>query len=74
MLAERTEEHRRLFEEGKEAAYFSSNKELLAKVCYYLKHEDERQAIAHAGRERCLTSGYSHHDRLRFMLEQVRCG
>ena len=74
MLAERTNEHLRLFEENKEAAYFSSNNELLDKVRYYLKHEEERKAIAHAGRERCLTSGYSHHDRLRFMLEQVRSG
>ncbi len=74
MLAERTDEHLRLFEEGKEATYFSSNKELLVKVGYYLKHEAERQAIAYAGRERCLTSGYSHHDRLRFMIEQVRSG
>ncbi len=74
MLAERTDEHLRLFEEGKEAAYFSSNEELVEKVRYYLEHEDERQAIAHAGRERCLTSSYSHHDRLRFMLEQVRSG
>ncbi len=71
MLAERTEEHSRLFKEDKEAVYFNSNEELLAKVRYYLKHEHERQAIAHAGRERYLTSGYSHHDRLRFMLEQV---
>ena len=74
MLAERTDEHLRLFEENKEAVYFSSNEELLKKVYYYLEHDEERKAIAHAGRERCLTSGYSHHDRLSFMLEQVRSG
>lgn len=72
MLAERTDEHLRLFEEDKEAVYFSSNEELLEKVRYYLEHEEERKAIALAGRQRCLDSGYSHHDRLRFMLEQVR--
>lgn len=71
MLAERTEEHRRLFEEDKEAVYFDSNEELLEKVRYYLEHEYERQAIAKAGRQRCLQSGYSHHDRLRFMLNQL---
>ncbi len=71
MLAERTEEHRRLFEEDKEAVYFDSNEELLKKVRYYLEHEYERQAIAKAGRQRCLQSGYSHHDRLRFMLNQL---
>ena len=71
MLAERTREHLRLFEEGKEAAYFGSNEELLEKVRYYLNHEDERSAIASAGRERCLDSGYSHHERLKYMLRSI---
>lgn len=71
MLAERTEEHLRLFAEDKEAAYFGSREELLRKVRYYLEHEEERQAIAEAGRERCLDSGYSHHDRLKYMLDQI---
>lgn len=70
-LMERTDEHRRLFEEDREAVFFSSDEELLEKVRYYLKHEDERLAIAKAGRERCLKSGYSHHERLRFMLSQI---
>jgi len=68
MLAERTGEHLRLFEEDKEAAYFGSNEELLEKVRYYLDHEDERRRIASAGRKRCLDSGYSHHERLKYML------
>lgn len=72
MLAEQTGEHLRLFEKGKEAVYFASNKELLGKVRYYLEHEDERQAIARAGRQRCLESEYSHHERLRFMLGKVK--
>lgn len=71
MLAERTEEHLRLFTEGEEAAYFGSNEELLQKVRYYLIHEEERQKIAHAGRKRCVDSGYSHHERLKFMLSKV---
>ncbi len=68
MLAERTNEHLRLFKEDKEAVYFSSNQELLKKVRYYLEHEDDRRAIALAGRQRCLSSCYSHHDRLEYML------
>jgi len=71
MLADRTGEHLRLFEEGKEAAYFGSNEELLEKVRYYLDHEVERRGIASAGRKRCLDSGYSHHERLKYMLSVV---
>lgn len=74
MLAERTDEHLRLFAENQEAAYFDINNldELLAKVRYYLRSESERLAIARAGRERCLRSGYSHHDRLKFMINQIK--
>ncbi len=69
MLAERTDEHMALFEEGKEAEFFSSNEELLEKVQYYLNDPDERKRIAAAGRERCLKSGYRNHDELAKMLE-----
>jgi spore maturation protein CgeB len=69
MLAERTEEHLALFTEGVEAEFFGSNEELLAKVRYYLDHPEQRKRIAAAGRERCLRSGYSYHDRLRWMLK-----
>jgi spore maturation protein CgeB len=69
MLAERTEEHLALFREGVEAEFFGSNDELLEKVRYYLDHPEQRKRIAAAGRERCLRSGYSYHDRLRWMLK-----
>ena len=71
MLAERTREHLELFEEGKEAEFFSSNEELLDKVRFYLAHPQQRKRIAAAGRRRCLESGYSNHDRLKWMLEKV---
>lgn len=74
MLAERTDEHETLFEEGKEAEYFDSDEELLDKVRYYLSHEDERKRIAAAGRDRCIRSGYSNEARLTKMLETVMKG
>jgi spore maturation protein CgeB len=73
LLAERTNEHQRLFEKNKEAVYFDIENpgELLEKIRYYLEHDEEREAIAKAARERCLKSGYSHHDRLSWMLKQI---
>jgi spore maturation protein CgeB len=71
MLAEKTDEHLQLFQEGKEAEFFNSREELLRKVQYYLDHDEKRISISVAGRQKCLDSGYSHHDRLKVMLIQV---
>lgn len=71
MLAERTDEHMRLFTEGQEAEFFSSDDELLEKVRYYLANPEKRRRIAAAGRERCLRDGYSNQDRLSEMLNRV---
>jgi spore maturation protein CgeB len=68
MLAERTAMHQTYFEEGKEAEFFASQEELLAKVRYYLARPDERRRIAAAGRERSLRGGYANEERIRAML------
>ena len=72
MLAERTDEHLELFEEGQEAEFFGSDEELREKVRFYLDHPQARQRIAQAGRERCLRGGYSNHHRLQWMIDQIR--
>lgn len=72
MLAERSDDHLRMFEEDREAAFFGSDTEMLEKVRYYLAHEQERTAIARAGRQRCLESGYSETERMRLMIDQCR--
>ncbi len=71
MLAERTNEHRALFEEGVEAEFFGSDEELLKKTRYYLDHPEERERIAAAGRRRCVEGGHSNQERLESMLETL---
>ncbi len=72
MLAERTAEHQALFEEGREAAFFSGQLELAAKARFYLEHPEERLRIAAAGRKRCLRSGYGYPEQIERMLDVVQ--
>lgn len=65
MLAERTAEHEFLYGDGVGAALFSSEKELVDKACYYLKHSEKRQAIAATGHARCQVLGLSWADHIR---------
>lgn len=71
MMAERTDEHLSLFEEDKEAVYFSSNKELLEKCVYYLENEEARSKIAVAGRKRAVASGYSNESMVRNIINGI---
>ncbi len=71
MLAERTEAHQALFEEGKEAEYFETFDELLDKARFFVRHDSARSKIARAGYARCMGSGYSTHDRMGVMLARV---
>ena len=59
MLAERTDEHLSMFEEGKEAAFFSTNEELFEKCRYFLENEEERKQIAESARIACVSNNYS---------------
>ena len=71
MLAERTSEHQRLFQEGKEAEFFDSKEELLKKVQYYLNHEAERKAIAKAGLDRVKNGDYTFLNRIKEILSHL---
>lgn len=71
LLAERTEEHERYFEGGKEAEFFEDRAELLDKVRHYLRNDTARQRLSEAGRRRCSDSGYGNRARLRRVVDVI---
>jgi spore maturation protein CgeB len=71
LLADRTDEHREFFEEGREADFFSSSEELLDKLHFYAAHEDVRRTVSEAGYRRCFSGGYDYVSRLRHALVQL---
>jgi len=60
LLADRTEEHKEFFEEGKEAELFDSVDELIDKLKFYISNELARKRIANCGYQRCKQSGYAY--------------
>ena len=69
LLAERTTDHERLFSDGKEAVFYNDRHALLYKAKKYLAESAAREAIAEAGRRRCINDDYSHDNRMTFMID-----
>lgn len=68
LLADRTDEHRDFFEEGRDAEYFGEEQELLDKAKFYTTHDDARARIAAAGRQRCINGRYAYVHRMADVL------
>ncbi len=68
MLHERNPEVLRYFEDGREAAFFSSPTELVERVRYYLDHVEIRDSIAKEGLNRSLRDEYAIDGRMKVIL------
>ncbi len=71
MLAERTDDLRRLFQEDKEACFFSSDEELLSKVQWLLDNPKIRHQIAWAGQKRVWADGHDVYSRVKEFLNVI---
>lgn len=71
MIAERTDEHKKLFKEDKEAVYFDTKEALLEKVNYYIENEKERRVISTAGYNRTQKEKYSMNEMVDIMLDKI---
>jgi hypothetical protein len=71
LLAVRTPGHQALFEEDREAVFFSSVEECADKARFYLGRPDLREAIAARGRERAVRSGYDNNTQLAHILNRL---
>jgi len=71
LLALRCEGHQAIFEEDKEAVFFSSVEECADKCRFYLRRPDLRDAIARRGRERAVRSGYDNDTQLARILHHL---
>lgn len=68
LLADRTQEHRELFDEGKEADFFSSGEELIDKLAFYQRNEPTRFRVAGEGYNRCIRAKYAYIHRLAVVI------
>jgi spore maturation protein CgeB len=71
LLAVRTPGHQALFDEDREAVFFSSVEECADKARFYLNRPDLREAIAAHGRDRAVRSGYDNDTQLARILSRL---
>ena len=71
MLAERTNDLKKMFKENEEACFFSSKKELLEKINWLLKNPKIRRRIAKAGLKRVWLDGHYVENRSKEIIKKL---
>ena len=70
LLTNYQEDMLRFFEPGVDFVYYESREDMLAKVQYYLEHENERRAIAQSGYEK-VKAQHTYEHRLKAIIDTV---
>ncbi|HUA32237.1 MAG TPA: glycosyltransferase [Candidatus Binataceae bacterium] len=71
MLAERTATHEQLFEENREAVFFDTADDMVARIREWLGRDEQRRQIAAAGHDKVVQGHHSYADRLDQILAQA---
>lgn len=71
LLAERTDKHQEIFQEGREAEFFGSPGELVDKAKYYLAHPVQRERIAAAGYRRFIEGPFRLDHQMKLIMQQI---
>jgi len=69
-MVEYMEELEEFFDIGKEIVCYTDKDDLVDKIKYYLKHDDERESIRKAGYERCLRD-HTWHKRFKTVFHEM---
>jgi len=71
LCAERTIEHQRMYQENEEAVFWETPEECAERCFALLSDEPKRQAIASAGRQRCIQGGYLNEPMIKRILDAL---
>ena len=72
-MVEYMEELEEFFDIGREIVCYTDEDDMVDKIGYYLKHDDERERIRQAGYERCLRD-HSWHKRFEMAFQEMGLG
>jgi spore maturation protein CgeB len=74
MLTEDTSEHREIFgSDGEAVVYFGSVSEMVERAQWLLQHQSQRKRLAESAYNLITRGGNTYEDRLKTMLNRVRC-
>ena len=71
LLTERTDDHGRFFDEGRDALFFDSPEDLVAQASALTADDARRRVIAAAGHDRVTRERHTYRDRLDLILQAV---
>lgn len=71
MLSEYSDDLATLFVEGRDAAFFRTEEELVSKMAFYLNNDSERESIVEGGHRRVWTDGHDVMSRVKQLMEWI---